>query len=153
MKVKYKGTEIELLDLCIKHKEIYPNGQWVRVAPESFSSLLTDDNCDYTESEAIAIDEDIYHYIPDDVFKKADLKDIAKNHLDETFELLEDVDNKLNYKDLTERQKDTFARKVVDEMDMDNLVCTAIDRVMNNWEKDNDLFDEDNEIYCFGDEE
>lgn len=90
--VEYKGKKYPLLSLCIKHKEIYPKGQWVRVAQESFAEILQDKDGDYTEPEAIKIDELIYHYVEDDVFNTADKRRIAENELDEKFEYVDDVE-------------------------------------------------------------
>lgn len=91
--IEYQGKKYFLLELCIKHKEIYPEGQWVRVAPESFGEILEENSKGWdmkVDAEAVEIDEMIYHYIPDDIFEKADLKEIAEEHLDEKFELVED---------------------------------------------------------------
>lgn len=55
----------------------------------------------------------------------------------------------MKYEELNQEQKEKFASMVVDGMDMDVLRNTALDRVLDNWEKDNDLFYEDDEIYEF----
>ena len=55
----------------------------------------------------------------------------------------------MEFKELTTNQKDKFARMVVEEMDMECLVNTAVDRVLDNWAEDTNLFDEDNEVYKF----
>ena len=73
-----EALEVELpkvvLALKIQDKEIYPEGQWVKITNEY--------NKDYVN------DEDIYYYVDDDV----NLNDVAKGdtiYLDEDFKVLE----------------------------------------------------------------
>ncbi len=91
--VEYKGKDYPLLELKIRSKEIYPDGQWVKVAPESFGELLEKNSKGYNpdvDKEAVEVDEMIYHHVPDDVFKTANRKLIAEKYLDEKFEWVEE---------------------------------------------------------------
>lgn len=88
--IEYKGKRYKLMGLHVKHKEYYPEGAYLYVAPESLGEDLQDENSEYTDPKAIEIDELIYHYIPDDVFEKGDKKEIAEHYLDEPMELMEE---------------------------------------------------------------
>ena len=88
--VEYNGKKYNLMQLHVRHKEYYPDGTYLYVAPLSLGEDLQDENSEYTDPKAIEIDEMIYHYIPDDVFEEGDKKLIAKEFLDEPMELIDD---------------------------------------------------------------
>ncbi len=88
--IEYKRKMYLVLEFPITNKGIGVRNQWVRIAGERLADAL--DIEDTNDAEAIAIDDTVYHYIDDDVLAKGDITDIAKNHLDEEFEVGEDME-------------------------------------------------------------
>lgn len=84
MSVTYKGIEYPTRDLSIM---VNGNRQDITISTVSLATAF--DPC---EQKAITIDESLYFYIEDEYWDKSD-EEIAKNHLDDEFELAPDEDD------------------------------------------------------------
>lgn len=106
----YKGKKYKILKLIITYKKDKVNKMAVEVAPQSLADAMGDKIYD-VPSEEEQIDEFIYHYVPDEVIEKGDLKDIAENHLDVKFK----------FEGNDKRDKVIKRLKTMDEGDMSYL--------------------------------
>ena len=90
--ITYKGKQYPILELCIQDGQYFKMGLWVRIAHEKLLDELNNAKLDiadnFTDKEAIAIDEIIYYFVDDDVdFSKVQAGDIIM--LDEEFTVLD----------------------------------------------------------------
>lgn len=53
----------------------------------------------------------------------------------------------------TDDRMEALAKEVAENMDLDNLISFAQDRILAEYEKNNDMFQEDWELYMEGEEE
>jgi len=90
--VSYKGKKFTLYGFCIKHKEIYPKGEWKYIARQSVRDNILTDEAIENDKIADDIDCEIYHYVDDEFIDREEWSNIAKNHLDEEFELIDEVE-------------------------------------------------------------
>ena len=83
--IEYKGVKYPTRDLLIKNERGPLN---IKIAQESLYAAFGEITCTPTtlDDEADEIDDMIYQYIPDEFWEVSD-EEIAKNHLDEEFEL------------------------------------------------------------------
>ena len=83
--IEYQGRKYPALIMHIK------NPEWedtVLVTSESLNRALGDESA--FGKEETEIDERTYHYVPDRIIKTCSEKEIAAEHLDMPFELIED---------------------------------------------------------------
>ena len=93
--ITYGGKKYRIRELVIKSKEIYPDGQAVRVAPEALIDAMdkkTGSEFDHEKFGAKEqnIDDSIYHYVQNSEINLP-AKELAKR-LDEPFTLVKEDD-------------------------------------------------------------
>jgi len=86
--MKYKDIEYPTRTFTVHSDET--GEEIITIAPESLGSLLIDGDGDPVDDEAEALDEQIYHYVPDRVMDY-DPADICENALDIKFTFIEEL--------------------------------------------------------------